>query len=65
MMLNQPVAPFCLPPGLAGAVTLTGSLPRWDQFPAECQRELIQTLALLVLHCPEVQALQEKCDERQ
>ncbi len=34
--------------------------PPWEQFPAECQVELIQALAALLLHLPQLQALQEE-----
>jgi hypothetical protein len=36
------------------------ALPEWEQFPAECQNELIQVLAELLLHLPQLQALEEE-----
>lgn len=36
------------------------AIPQWDQFPQECQRELIQALAALLLHLPQLQALEEE-----
>jgi hypothetical protein len=41
----------------------TSTLPNWNQLPPQRQQELITTLALLLLHLPEVQALQEQPDE--
>jgi len=34
------------------------ALPAWDQFSQERQQELIQTLAELLLHLPQLQALE-------
>jgi hypothetical protein len=34
-------------------------LPEWEQFPQECQNELIQALAGLLLHLPQLQALEQ------
>jgi len=34
-------------------------LPEWEQFPQECQSELIQALAALLLHLPQLQALEQ------
>ena len=42
------------------------AVPQWEQLPQECQQELIQTFAAILLHLPQVQALEEKMsDERQ
>ena len=42
------------------------ALPNLEQFPQECQQELIQALAALLLHLPQLQALEEEMsDERQ
>jgi hypothetical protein len=38
---------------------LNSPAPPWEQFPAECQIELIQALATLLLELPQLQALQE------
>jgi hypothetical protein len=35
------------------------ALPEWEAFPVECQSELIQALAELLLHLPQLQALEE------
>lgn len=44
----------------------TQSVPQWEQLPQECQQELIQAFAEILLHLPQVQALEEKMsDERQ
>jgi hypothetical protein len=37
---------------------LNSPAPPWEQFPAECRDELIQALAALLLHLPQLQALQ-------
>jgi hypothetical protein len=45
---------------------LPSALPQWDQFPQECQGELIQALAALLLHLPQLQALEKgMCDDHQ
>ena len=36
------------------------ALPQWDQFPSECQSELIQALAALLLHLLQLQALEKE-----
>jgi hypothetical protein len=36
------------------------ALPQWEQFSAECQAELIQALAALLLHLPVLQALEKE-----
>jgi hypothetical protein len=36
-----------------------GSLPRWEDLPGRYQQELIQTLATLWMHQPELKALLE------
>jgi hypothetical protein len=42
------------------------ALPQWDQFSAERQQELIQALAELMRHLPQLQALEEgMCHEHQ
>ena len=42
------------------------AVPQWEQLPRECQQELIQALAALLLRLPQVQALEERMsDERQ
>ena len=43
----------------------THVLPNWNQLPPQRQQELIAALAALLLHLPEVQALQEIPNERQ
>jgi hypothetical protein len=35
------------------------TIPHWDQFSPEHQHELIQALAELLLHLPQLQALEE------
>lgn len=41
-------------------------VPQWEQLPQECQKELIQAFTAILLHLPQVQALEEKMsDERQ
>lgn len=35
------------------------ALPEWEAFPLECQSELIQALTELLLHLPQLQALEE------
>jgi hypothetical protein len=37
---------------------LNSPAPPWEQFSAECRDELIQALAALLLHLPQLQALQ-------
>jgi hypothetical protein len=39
---------------------LNSPAPSWDQFPAECQVELIQALAALLLRLPQLQVLQQE-----
>lgn len=47
------------------------ALPHWEQFSQERQDELVQALAALLLHLPQLKALEEKMvaqgagDERQ
>jgi hypothetical protein len=42
------------------------AVPHWEQLPRECQNELIQALAALLLRLPQVQRLEEKMrDERE
>lgn len=42
------------------------AVPPWEQLPRECQNELIQALAALLLRLPQVQRLEEKMrDERE
>ncbi len=42
------------------------AIPQWDQLPLERQHDLIQALAALLLHLPQLQALEkEMSDERQ
>jgi hypothetical protein len=36
------------------------ALPDWEQFPLECRSELIQALAVLLLHLPQLQTLEEE-----
>ena len=36
---------------------VSGSLPTWEQLPQERQQELIQALAALLIHLPQLQAL--------
>lgn len=36
---------------------LAENLPRWEELPPECQQELIQALAALLLQQPATQAL--------
>lgn len=43
---------------------LNNPAPSWDQFPAECQGELIQALAALLLHLPQLQVLQQEMKTR-
>jgi hypothetical protein len=38
---------------------LAESLPRWEELPPDCQQELIQALAALLLRQPATQALLE------
>jgi hypothetical protein len=38
----------------------TSALPDWEQFPLECRSELIQALAALLLHLPQLQALEKE-----
>ncbi len=42
---------------------LADSLPNWTDLPRPNQQELIQTLAALLLHQPELQALLEALHE--
>jgi hypothetical protein len=41
------------------SLELNSPAPAWEQFPAECQDELIQALAALLLDLPQLQTLQE------
>ena len=42
------------------------AVPEWEQLPQECQQELIQAFVAILLHLPQVQALEEEMsDERQ
>jgi hypothetical protein len=41
------------------AYVTAGSLPAWEQVSAQRQQELIQALAALLLHLPELQPLLE------
>lgn len=60
---------FPAQPALSQYIT-AGSLPEWEQFPPGCKRELVLTLANLLLDLPELQALAGKaapevCHDRQ
>jgi hypothetical protein len=42
------------------------AVPQWEQLPQECRQELIQSFVAILLHLPQVQALEERMsDERQ
>lgn len=43
----------------------SSALPDWDQLPMECRTELIQTLAALLLHLPQLQALEKGASDEQ
>jgi hypothetical protein len=42
------------------SLELNSPAPPWEQFPAECQVELIQALAALLLNLPQLQILQDE-----
>lgn len=46
-------------PALILPQTQIRTFPTWEQFPQERKNELIQALAALLLHLPQLQALQE------
>jgi len=50
-------------PQTASVAIEPGSLPSWEELPQERQRELVQTLAGLLLARPELQALLEASHE--
>jgi hypothetical protein len=58
MNLSHPVSALPIHPNL-----VAGSLPTWDQVPAERQQELVQALAALLMALPQLQALREALDE--
>lgn len=62
----QPQAMTFVPsqPALSQYIT-AGSLPEWEQIPPGCKRELVLTLANLLLDLPELQALAGKAAEVQ
>lgn len=49
---------FPAQPALSQYIT-AGSLPDWDRLPLGCKRELVLTLANLLLELPEIQALHQ------
>jgi hypothetical protein len=49
-------------PALSQYIT-AGSLPEWEQLPPGCKRELVLTLANLLLDLPELRALQTTSQE--
>jgi hypothetical protein len=51
--MNNPTPLIVLPNGIPNS-----ALPAWDQFSQEHQQELIQVLANLLLHLPQLQALE-------
>lgn len=40
--------------------TPISALPDWDQMPPDCQKDLIQALAALLLRLPQLQAIEQK-----
>jgi hypothetical protein len=40
----------------------TSALPAWEQFPQECQDELVQVLAAMLFTLPQLQALVKGMD---
>jgi hypothetical protein len=36
------------------------ALPVWEQIPLECRSDLIQALAALLLHLPQLQAIEQR-----
>jgi len=59
---NPIVPPFQQP---LSDYLVSGDLPTWEQIPPDCQQELIQTLADLLVKLPEIHALLEVPDEPQ
>jgi hypothetical protein len=60
MHVSNPISP--LP---THSYLVSGSLPTWEQLPQERQQELIQALAALLIHLPQLQTLLEVSDEPQ
>ncbi len=42
------------------------AIPQWEQLPQECRKELIDAFVSILIHLPQVQALEERMrDERE
>ncbi len=39
------------------------AVPQWEQLPQECRKELIDVLVAILIHLPQVQALEERMRE--